>query len=267
MYLALLFILPIIAVCRQWNYGYTISNLFWISPVLYFSRALVNQRLIGKGLRTLLLLPMTGFLLDILFAGRFFIFPNKASTVGVNVPGYSFESHSFDEPIPIEEFIFYIAGFAYTLYSYIYFTKILPFSPLKISSWLRFPSQLQRIGALLCLLIGSSLLRWSLRGTLGIPEYLWFIILFGIGPVIWTSNKVSGKIHLGAFLLTLCSVLVISITWEVTLAIPQGWWGYKSDPMIGLFIDPWSHLPVESVLVWFCVSFTTVFTHEYLNLE
>lgn len=260
--------LPIIAVCNDWKYGYTISNLFWIAPTIYF----ISNSFWRQGLRTLALLPMTGFVLDILFASRFFIFPNKDSVVGINIFGYNFATNRFDEPIPIEEFIFYIAGFAYTLFSYIYFSRLLYFDHMEIPKVLQFRSKWQKMGAFVLLISISYLEKWTLYTyhfeiclESYVPEYFWFLVLLGMMPVICTAHSVSRRIHLGAFLVTMFSVLFISITWEVTLAIPQGWWGYKRDPMIGFFIAPWSYLPLESVVVWICVSFTTIFMYEYLE--
>ena len=49
-------------------------------------------------------------------------------------------------------------------------------------------------------------------------------------------------------------------TWEATLAVPYGWWGYHPRAMIGLDIGAWSNLPVEAVCVWLAVTYTTVIT-------
>src|SRR2546430_12778414 len=43
-------------------------------------------------------------LLDLLFGNTFFIFPNKAATLGCNIP-------ALGGAIPIEEFVFYLTGF------------------------------------------------------------------------------------------------------------------------------------------------------------
>lgn len=260
--------LPIVAVCNGSKYGYTISNLFWIAPLCYF---LMNSPR-RTGWKTLIWLPFTGFLLDIFFASRFFVFENKESVLGMNVGGYNFATNGFDDPIPIEEFVFYFFGFAYTLFSYLFFCDLIPFSPMVIPKILRFESRNSKLISICLLLILSCLIKYAMYAHVRqeepetwIPEYFWFIVLFGFRPVIYRSNELKKRIHMGAFLLTLFSVLVISIVWEVTLAIPQRWWGYRKDPMMGIFISPWGDLPLESVIVWICVTFTTVFVYESLE--
>src|SRR4029453_8130442 len=58
------------------------------------------------------LIPL-GFALDLLFGNAFFIFANKAATLGFNVP-------ALGGAIPIEELIFYLTGFMLVLLSYIW---------------------------------------------------------------------------------------------------------------------------------------------------
>src|SRR5207248_7634406 len=63
--------------------------------------------------RTIAVLTPLGFLLDLLFGNAFFVFPNKLATLGWGVP-------ALGGAIPIEEFIFYLAGFMLVLLSYIW---------------------------------------------------------------------------------------------------------------------------------------------------
>src|SRR5207244_10487482 len=63
--------------------------------------------------RTIAVLAPLGFALDLLFGNAFFIFANKAATLGCNVP-------ALGGAIPIEEFIFYLTGFMLVLLSYIW---------------------------------------------------------------------------------------------------------------------------------------------------
>src|SRR5262245_23445084 len=53
-------------------------------------------------------------------------------------------------------------------------------------------------------------------------------------------------------------MVVVSLLWEVTLALPYGWWGYRTTAISDLTIGAWSQLPIEAVWVWLAVSFTTV---------
>jgi hypothetical protein len=59
---------------------------------------------------------------------------------------------------------------------------------------------------------------------------------------------------------------LISLLWEVTLALPYGWWRYRDEAMIGLKIGAWSDLPIEAPCVWMAVSFTTVIVYEVIKI-
>ena len=52
-------------------------------------------------------------LVDLLFGNAFFVFPNKSATLGWEIPAVG-------GAIPIEEFVFYLAGFMLVLLSYIW---------------------------------------------------------------------------------------------------------------------------------------------------
>ncbi len=95
----------------------------------------------------------------------------------------------------------------------------------------------------------SSLLCLRVSGILRIPC-----------SALLSSTK--SFINWRAFSFTFFVITLISLLWEVTLAIPYGWWNYKSNQMMGLFINAWWKLPVEAVCVWFMVTFTTL-TNEY----
>src|SRR5438093_7039276 len=63
--------------------------------------------------RTIAVLAPLGFLLDLLFGNTFFIFSNKAATLGLEIPAVG-------DAIPVEEFVFYLTGFMLVLLSYIW---------------------------------------------------------------------------------------------------------------------------------------------------
>ena len=69
-----------------------------------------------------------------------------------------------------------------------------------------------------------------------------------------------------AFSFTFFLILLISLLWEVTLAIPYGWWDYRPAAMMGLAITAWRGLPIEAVCVWLAVSFTTVIVYEVIKI-
>src|SRR5205823_8152071 len=69
-----------------------------------------------------------------------------------------------------------------------------------------------------------------------------------------------------AFSFTFFVIVLVSLLWEATLALPYGWWGYRATAMLGLTIGAWSQLQVEAVSVWLAVSFTTVIGYEVVKI-
>jgi hypothetical protein len=69
-----------------------------------------------------------------------------------------------------------------------------------------------------------------------------------------------------ALSLTLFLVLLISLLWEATLALPYGWWNYQHRQMMGLFIGAWDDLPIEAVFVWLAVAYGTIIVFEVVKL-
>jgi len=61
-------------------------------------------------------------------------------------------------------------------------------------------------------------------------------------------------------------ILLISMFWEATLAVPYGWWGYQPQQMMGLFIGVWANLPIEAVLVWIAVTYGTMIVYEIVKI-
>ena len=68
-----------------------------------------------------------------------------------------------------------------------------------------------------------------------------------------------------ALSLTMFMLLITSMLWEVTLALPYGWWGFQDAAMIGVRIPAWSGLPVEEVSVWIGVTYATVIVYEIVR--
>src|SRR5438128_7567802 len=97
--------------------GYTWSLLLFIIPIAalawWFARRPDLKFPRAAFWRTIAVLAPLGFVLDLLFGNTFFIFPNKAATLGCQIPAVG-------GAIPIEEFAFYLAGFMLVLLSYIW---------------------------------------------------------------------------------------------------------------------------------------------------
>jgi hypothetical protein len=64
---------------------------------------------------------------------------------------------------------------------------------------------------------------------------------------------------------TMLITTLISIIWEVTLALPRGYWNYNPEYMLGISIEPWNNLPVEAVSVWIFCSLI-ILSYEYTKI-
>src|SRR5215469_3751740 len=69
-----------------------------------------------------------------------------------------------------------------------------------------------------------------------------------------------------ALSMTMFFIMLVSMLWEATLALPYGWWNYQHRTMMGVFIGAWCALPIEAVLVWLAVSYGTVILFEAVKI-
>ncbi len=252
-------------------YGYTWSLLLFIVPMLgigwWFLTHLeykIQKRSFWWSLA--ILIPL-GFILDILFAHTFFIFPNVNSTIGLEVPVVG-------GTVPIEEFIFYITGFIVVLLTYLwaseYWLGLYTITDhtkkaKKVKSIISFNYRAVLLGGILILLavIYKKFFSSSLEGF---PWYFTYIVIVSIIPTSAFLKSTHEFINWRAFSFTFFVITLISLIWEATLAAPFGWWGYHNKQMMGIFINGWWGLPVEAAIVWLMVTFTTVITYEVIKI-
>jgi hypothetical protein len=217
--------------------------------------------------RTIMLLTPLGFALDLLFGNAFFIFPNKAATLSCSFP-------AIGGAIPIEEFIFYLTGFMLVLLSYIwcdeYWMAAYNVPDYKeaakdITRIVRFHFASVVLGAVL---ITAAIVyrKFVSSASEGFPWYFTYLVCASLIPSAGFFYTAQRFINWRAFSFTFFLLLLISLLWEVTLALPYGWWEYRSNILIGLHIGAWSGLPIEAVCVWLAVSFTTVITYEVIKI-
>jgi hypothetical protein len=100
----------------------------------------------------------------------------------------------------------------------------------------------------------------------GFPWYFVYLVCASLIPSAGFFQTAQGFINWRAFSFTFFLLLLISLLWEVTLALPYGWWEYRPGILMGLHIGAWSGLPIEAVCVWFAVTFTTVITYEVIKI-
>ncbi len=262
--------------------GYTYSLVLFILPcaifVIWLSRSPGTAEQRSAFLYTLILLIPLGFILDLFFGRIFLKFPNLDATLGILIPGYDPRSGlrglfgpGWEPDLPLEEFIFYILGFVAMLLAYVWADAIL-FSanqvdaaqrtPRVFSGWKQTLSFWLVVGGVLFLI--SWLIRRSVPSQSGnaFPGYFLFLLAVSIIPSLFCSRIAFQFINWRAFALAWLFILGISQFWEASLGIPYGWWAYEPDQMMGIFLKAHCDLPVEAVLVWTLVAWTTIIIYE-----
>ncbi len=251
--------------------GYTWSLLLFVVPIgalAWWFASRPDLQFPRKAFwRTIAVLAPLGFLLDLLFGNAFFIFPNKLATLGCDVPAVG-------GAIPIEEFVFYLTGFMLVLLSYIwcdeYWMAAYNVPDYKaaaegIPRIVRFHFASVVLGVVL--IAAAILYRKLFSGTpQGFPWYFVYLVCASLIPSAGFFHTAQRFINWRAFSFTFFFLLLISLLWEVTLALPYGWWEYHPRVLIGLHIGAWFGLPIEAACVWMAVSFTTVITYEVIKI-
>jgi hypothetical protein len=208
-----------------------------------------------------------GFLLDLVFGNAFFAFPNQRATLGIGIP-------ALGGPIPIEEFVFYFTGFMLALLSYVWADEYwmaaykVPDYQAEVHGIRRivgfhFPSVI--LGA--ALITVAAVYKKVFSGSPeGFPAYFTYLVSASLVPSAGFFRTARPFVNWRAFSFTFFLMLFISLLWEVTLAVPYGWWGFRQSAMIGLDIRAWSNLPIEEPCVWMAVSYTTVIVYEVIKI-
>jgi hypothetical protein len=252
-------------------HGYTWSLLLFVVPILVIGCWFlplegleVPQRAFW---RTIAILVPLGWSLDFFFAKLFLCFPNRGATIQVLAP-------AMGEWVPVEEYLFYLTGFIAVLLFYIWSDEF----------WLRayqipdYHSKAESISRLLrfhpgSVFYGAALIamavtykRWLSPNPVGFPGYFTFLVGAALVPSAAFFPEVRRFLNWRALSLTLFVILLISLFWEATLAVPYGWWGYQPTQMMGLSIGAWSGLPIEAVCVWIAVTYVTVIVFEVMKL-
>ncbi len=248
---------------------YTISLLIWILPISTIALFLRKKSLLTGNKRralgfTIAILGTVGILLDILFARYFFLFPDKKMILGITITG-----------IPIEEFIFYITGFWFIVYVYIFCDEwfLAKYNP-PDEVYARYRSKLKRLiyihnfsiyQALAMIILGTVFKRVFNPHGAFIPGYFIFLVFVAYIPSILFYRITKHFVNWRAFFFTLTLTMLLSIIWEVTLALPRGYWDYQHGHMLGVFIKVWHNLPLEAVTVWiFCT--LVIMVYEFLKI-
>ena len=252
-------------------HGYTWSLLLFVVPIVVIAFWLLPAESLHLPRRafwrTIGILVPIGCGLDVFCANRFFVYPNAAATLGIGAP-------AIGGPVPVEEYIFYFTGFLAILLLYVWLSEY----------WLAaynvadYPGGARRLRRLLAfhpaslvaavVLVALAILYKKLCSPApdGFPGYFTVLVLGGLLPSAVCLPVAGPFINWRALSLTLFIILLLSMFWEATLAVPYGWWGYQQRQMMGLFIGAWAGLPVEAVSVWIAVTWGTVIVYEIVKL-
>ncbi len=252
-------------------HGYTWSLLLFVVPILVIAVWFLPSEGLEIPQRafrwTIGILAPIGCLLDIIFAQWFFYFPNPSATLGFPAP-------ALGRPVPIEEYAFYLTGFITVLLLYVWLSEY----------WLAaytiedYPGEARAQRRLLrfhpaSLIFGVVLIALAIVYKKyfspvpdGWPGYFIVLVVGGLVPSMSFFPVTRRFINWRAMSLTMFFILLISMLWEATLALPYGWWNYQHPAMMGVFIGAWSDLPVEAVLVWLAVTYGTVILFEVVKI-
>jgi lycopene cyclase domain-containing protein len=202
-------------------------------------------------------------MLDFLFARYFFVFPNPAATLGIKAP-------ALGAPVPIEEYAFYLTGFLCVLLLYIWLDEYW-LAAYSVGGESAQRQQFRRLLRLhpesiilaVVLIVGAILFKKYVSGSpAGFPGYFIFLALAALVPSAALLPSARPVINWRAFSLAVFFVLLVSLLWEVTLAIPYGWWNFRAEQMLGVRITAWGGLPIEEVCLWMAVTYATVIVYE-----
>ena len=252
-------------------FGYSWSLLLFIIPILVIGgwflpseRVRIPKRAFW---RTIWVLVPIGFGLDFFFARRFFEFKNSGATVGISAP-------AIGGGVPLEEYIFYFTGFLAVLLIYVWLDEYW-LAEYNLSIHSDPPNEIDRLLNLhpASLIVGLGLIAIAILYKKlhspfpqGFPGYFTVLILGGVVPSAALFKTARQFINWRAFSLTIFMILLISLFWEATLAVPYQWWGYQQKEMIGISIGAWAGLPIEAVLVWIAVTYGTTIVYEVMKV-
>lgn len=251
-------------------YGYTWSLLLFIVPVVVLGAWFASRPKLHfprqAFWRTLAVLVPLGFFLDLAFGNAFFIFPNHGATVRLGIP-------AIGGTVPVEEFVFYFTGFMAALMSYIWADEYW-MSAYNVPDYREAARGIVRIvrfhypSALfgVALIAAAAVYKQTSASPEGFPWYFTYLTLGALVPSTGFFHTARPFVNWRAFSFTFFLMLFISLLWEVTLALPYGWWGFRPRAMIGLNIGAWSGLPIEEPLVWMAVSYATVIVYEVIKI-
>jgi hypothetical protein len=250
---------------------YFSSLALWGIPILYLWPVFRSITAEGTGRRRRALrwsagtIVGLGIVLDFLLGYLTLRFPGCSAPPGTGP--YLWCLPAVGGRIPVEELLFYAMGpvamvLVYACADELWLSRYNPPDDLLDLKLIQ-PSRNLIIAAAGAAV--AALVLWRVNGTF--PTYFVFLAAGALLPAIFFYRAIGNLTNWPAFAVTLLYVLVTSLIWEVTLAIPRQWWGYEPSGMIGLTIAAWSRgdaiFPVEAAVVWLFAPFSSLLIYEF----
>lgn len=216
---------------------------------------------------TIAVAATVGCLLDVIFAQWFFCFPDPKATLQILAP-------AFGHWVPIEEYFFYLTGFLTILLLYIWLSEYW-LAAYTVADYRRESRALPRLlkfhpSSLIlaaALIAGAFAYKKSFSSVpQGCPGYFIVLVAGGLTPAVSFYPATKRFINWRALSMTMSFLMLVSMLWEATLALPYGWWNYQHAAMMGVFIGAWCDLPIEAALVWLAVTYGTVILFEAVKI-
>jgi hypothetical protein len=250
---------------------YFTSLVLWGIPILYLWPVfnMITAEGTGRHRRALRYAAGTivglGIVLDFLLGFLTLRFLGCAEPAGSSP--YLFCLPAVHGRIPIEELLFYAMGpvaivLVYACADERWLSKYNPKDDLLDLKLIQLSPRLAMVAAGAVVM---ALVLWRVNGSF--PTYFLFISAGAVLPAMFLYRTIGNLTNWPAFAVTTLYVIVTSLIWEVTLAIPRQWWGYEPSGMVGLTISAWSRgdaiFPVEAAVVWLFAPFSSILTYEF----
>lgn len=242
--------------------NYASSLLLWLIPILYLVPLFATITSSGTGRRrkalflTTVMIVALGIFLDFFFGHLLLRFP------GCQAAGFYL---SCFRGVPLEELLFYALGpvamvLVYACADERWLDAYNPPDDLIDRTLLQVspPLAITALGSAIVIVAV-----WLYRGVF--PTYAAFLAAGALLPAVFLYRAVGHFVNWPALAVTMLYVALTSVVWEVTLALPRGWWGYIMDGMLAK-VEAWSTpnpFPAEAAFVWIAAPLSSVLTYEF----
>ena len=250
---------------------YFTSLALWGIPILYLWPVFSLVTADGTGRRrralrwTAGMIVVLGIVLDFVLGFLTLRFPGCSEPAGA--APYVWCLPAVRGRIPVEELLFYAMGpvamvLVYACADERWLSRYNPKDELRDLKLIQLSPRLVIVAAGAAL---TALVLWRVNGTF--PTYFTFLAAGALLPAMFLYRAIGNLTNWPAFAVTTLYVIVTSLIWEVTLAIPRQWWGYEPSGMVGLTVAAWSRgdaiFPVEATAVWLFAPFSSILTYEF----